>query len=210
MCKVTISESNRTSAAAEMWRTYQTALLSAVLENATDAELESETAAFLADTKQGTLLLVAGTDSRVNEKGELITRDKDGNDVVVSGAFIFETLNWTTENGVDKTTAYYAAPADVNTAVRAERVLQYWLNYRVRKNADVYDGINNKRDRAYKNADKMQSAALALFEYCDMVPPRFIEEHADVYSNAVRFGYKFDADVADAFESYLKKQAKAE
>ena len=79
MAKFKFTDNQREVAKKSAFRNYQRDLLDAYLFGATDEEKTDIIGKFNADTKDGAYLIINGTDSKVNENGQLITTDKDGN-----------------------------------------------------------------------------------------------------------------------------------
>jgi hypothetical protein len=196
------TDNQRESAKVAAMTAYQNTLIESYLFGATDEERENMKKAFNDDTKAGAFLLIRGTDSKVNENGELTTTDKDGNVEVWKGAYVFTSLTWKVDKETGKVTEtrnYFRAPIEVNTWVRCERVVNSWIDYAERKYQDVLDTITKRREKVEKDCKTLMAAAVALLEFTDTIPEKFVEKYRETYREGVRYGYAFDDEIVSAF-----------
>lgn len=110
---------------------YVNAMLKQFLQGANDETMRAELYAFLDDTKNCSQKIIFAADTRINDNGQLVERDENGNEQVVEGAAHWVSVNWKQDkNGNITLREVFRAPYPNDTWQRINSIICSWVSYR--------------------------------------------------------------------------------
>lgn len=159
--------------AAKYYAPYRHALISELFKGASEDELKVELAAFDADTKNGTQLVIIAADTKVNDKGQLT--DDEGN--ILENAVSFATVISTNKDGeITKERQVFRVPYIADTDQRNNRIVAYWVRFRETRDESFAAARAAKVDELKKELQPLTAQVETFAKYNVPVPAELSEK----------------------------------
>lgn len=162
--------------AARYYAPYRHALISELFKGASKDELKAELAAFDADTKNGTQLVIIAANTRTNDKGKLT--DDEGN--ILENAVSFATVISTNKDGeITRKRQVFRVPYIADTDQRNNRIVAYWLQFRETREESFAAARSAKVDTLKKELAPL-AAQVETFEKYNVPVPAELSEKVEI------------------------------